>query len=140
MRSFSPARGTPGLRGQAGPSGRLYFYPEHQQGQLRLKAQLLIFPPLLAAKEFREGKLKEKKNHCSVSAAGNLRSQSSVPGNVRDRDLQWGCRSPGQPRRAAAQAPAPADCPFPSVEFGPTDYCTSRVARCHRSLHLAEAF
>lgn len=27
-----------------------------------------------------------------------------------------------------------------TVEFGPTDYCTGRVARCHRALHLAEAF
>lgn len=54
-------------QGQAGLSGSLYFYPEHQQGQLLLRAAL-DFSPLLAAKEFREG----KKNHCSVSAAGNL--------------------------------------------------------------------
>lgn len=41
---------------------------------------------------------------------------------------------------SGSSGPAPADCPFPSVEFGPTDYRTGRVARCHRALHLAEAF
>ena len=48
----------PGSRGwshgQAGRSGRLYFYPEHPQGQLLLRAAL-DFSPLLAAREFREG-------------------------------------------------------------------------------------
>ena len=40
--------------GQALRSGRLYFHPEHQQGQLLLRAAL-DFSPLLAAREFREG-------------------------------------------------------------------------------------
>lgn len=138
MRSSSPARGTPGLRGQAGPSGRLYFYPEHQQGQLRLKAQLLIFPPLLAAKEFREGKEKKKSlfSECSweslIPALGARECQG--PGPAVGLPVSWPTEASG------SSGPAPADCPFPSVEFGPTDYRTGRVARCHRALHLAEAF
>lgn len=52
-RCSSPARGA-GVWAKPLRSGRLYFYPEHQQGQLLLRAAL-DFSPLLAAKEFSEG-------------------------------------------------------------------------------------
>lgn len=66
-----------GSLGQAAPSGRLYFYPEHQQGQLLLRAAL-DFSPLLAAKEFREG---EKKKSLFSECSWESLNQPSVPGS-----------------------------------------------------------
>lgn len=82
-------------QGQAIRSGRLYFYPEHQQGQLLLKAAL-DFSPLLAAKEFREGEKKSLFSECSWKSLNlALSARAASTANVRDQDgdLRAGSRA-----------------------------------------------
>lgn len=118
------------------------FLPWTPARATSFKSAALDFFPPLAAKEFREGKKKKKKKKKSLFSECSWESLIPALG-ARE------CQGPGPAVGLAVSGPAdvsgstglaPADCPFPSVEFGPTDYRTGRVARCHRALHLAEAF
>lgn len=143
----------PGSRGwshgQAGRSGRLYFYPEHPQGQLLLRAAL-DFSPLLAAREFREGgevggggggealigECSWQSLNPALGGRASKRSQCQGPGRGPEGRLRG-----GQRRAGSATAP-PALSLFRSLSWvlpGPAGSCASTVARCHRVFHLVRA-